>query len=218
MSKTIKQIADELGVTKQAVHQKRKSKALSTALKPFTETVDGVVYISVDGENLIKQAFLKNDRKQNCKQGCKPFTTTVYTSFTPTVDGENTANMGDFENKCKQNRKQECKQFTETVYGSFTPNIDSEIEFLRGQVTHLQAELEKEREHNREKDKQLLDTLNKLAETQSLLAAGTAADKQKALVEKAIEGKQLADEIVDDSVIIENNRQSFFDKIFKKIK
>ena len=79
---------------------------------------------------------------------------------------------------------------------SFNPNSTDEIEFLRGQVTHLQAELEKEREHNREKDKQLLDTLNKLAETQSLLAAGTAADKQKALVEKAVEGKRLADETV----------------------
>lgn len=55
--KTIKQIADEIGVSKQAVHQKRKSKALSTALQPFTTTVDGVVYISVDGEKLIKQAF-----------------------------------------------------------------------------------------------------------------------------------------------------------------
>lgn len=63
MSKTIKQIAEEIGVSKQAVHQKRKSKALSTALQPFTTTVDGVIYISVDGEKLIKQAFFGNDRK-----------------------------------------------------------------------------------------------------------------------------------------------------------
>jgi transcriptional regulator with XRE-family HTH domain len=56
--KTIKQIADEIGVTKQAVHQKRKGKELSTALQPFTTTVDGVVYISVDGEKLIKSAFV----------------------------------------------------------------------------------------------------------------------------------------------------------------
>ena len=57
--KTVKQIADELGVSKQAVHQKRKKEPLSTDLQPFTETVDGVIYISVDGENLIKQAFSK---------------------------------------------------------------------------------------------------------------------------------------------------------------
>jgi len=59
--KTIKQIADELGVTKQAVHQKRKSKKLSIALQPFTSTVDGVIHISVDGENLIKSAFLQKN-------------------------------------------------------------------------------------------------------------------------------------------------------------
>ncbi len=53
--KTVKQIADELGVSKQAVHQKRKKEPLSTDLQPFTKTVDGVIYISVDGENLIKR-------------------------------------------------------------------------------------------------------------------------------------------------------------------
>lgn len=152
MSKTVKQIADELGVSKQAVHQKRKSKELSTALQPFTSTVDGVIYISVDGENLIKQAFLKKDRKQ------------VDGKLSSTVDGSLTP--------------------------SFTPPEDSEVIFLRGQVEKLQAELEKEREHNREKDKQLLETLNKLAESQAALSAGQAADKQKALAEKIIEGKQ----------------------------
>lgn len=83
MGKTIKQLAEEIGVSKQAIHQKRKSKELSTALQPFTSTVDGVVYISVDGEKLIKQAFLKDDRKQ--VDGL--FTSTVYSSFTPLVDG-----------------------------------------------------------------------------------------------------------------------------------
>ena len=172
MSKTVKQIADELGVTKQAVHQKRKSKELSTALQPFTSTVDGVVYISVDGENLIKRAFLKNDRKQ--------------------VDGS----------------------FTTTVDGSFTPPEDSEIVFLRGQVEKLQAELEKEREHNREKDKQLLDTLNKLAESQAALAAGQAADKQKALAEKIIEGQQQSENI---ETIKGNKEKVKIGKIFGKL-
>lgn len=62
--KTVKQIADDLGVSKQAVHQKRKSGALAKALQPFTTTENGVVYISVDGENLLKQAFLASSRKE----------------------------------------------------------------------------------------------------------------------------------------------------------
>ena len=77
-------------VTKQAVHQKRKNKELSTALQLFTSTIDDQL---------------------------------------------------------------------------FTPPEDSEVVFLREQVEKLQSELEKEREHNREKDKQLLETLNKLAES-----------------------------------------------------
>ena len=60
--KTIKQLADELGVSKQAVHQKRKSKELSTILQQFTTIVDGIVYISVDGEKHLKQSFLKNTK------------------------------------------------------------------------------------------------------------------------------------------------------------
>lgn len=57
--KTVKQIAEELGVSKQAVHQKRKNKRLSATLQPFTTTIDGVVYIAPEGETLLKQAFLK---------------------------------------------------------------------------------------------------------------------------------------------------------------
>ena len=105
-----------------------------------------------------------------------------------------------------------------TVDGSFTPSFtppeDSEVVFLRGQVEKLQTELEKEREHNREKDKQLLETLNKLAESQAALSAGQAADKQKALAEKIIEGsKQLSDE--ESGAVAP---QSFFKKIFGRKK
>jgi predicted transcriptional regulator len=59
--KTIKQIADEIGVTKQAIFKKIKSEPLSTGLQQFTQKVNGVVYISVDGEKLVKQAFVKKE-------------------------------------------------------------------------------------------------------------------------------------------------------------
>lgn len=76
--KTIRQIAEELGVSKQAVHQKRKSKALETALQSFTTTIDGTVYISVEGETILKQAFQKPET---------PIPSTVNDNgFTP-VDG-----------------------------------------------------------------------------------------------------------------------------------
>lgn len=107
MSKTVKQIADELGVSKQAVHQKRKSKELSTALQPFTSTVDGVVYISVDGENLIKQAFLKNDRKQVDDKLSSTVDGSFTPSFTPPEDSEVVFLRGQVEKLQRSLKKKE---------------------------------------------------------------------------------------------------------------
>jgi len=78
--KTIKQIANEIGVSKQAIHQKRKKEPLSTDLQLFTEIIDGVVYVSIDGEKLIKNAFDKN------KATTKP--TTVYDNKVSQKDDE----------------------------------------------------------------------------------------------------------------------------------
>lgn len=60
---TIAEIAAALGVSKQAIHKKRKSEPLSTSLQQLTTTVDGTVYISEDGFSLIKQAFSKKQRQ-----------------------------------------------------------------------------------------------------------------------------------------------------------
>ena len=58
--KTIRQIADEIGVSKQAVFKKIKREPLSTSLQGLTTTVDGRLMVEVDGEKLIKQAFSEN--------------------------------------------------------------------------------------------------------------------------------------------------------------
>ncbi len=55
--KTIRQIADEIGGSKQAVFKKIKRGPLSTSLQGLTATVDGRLMVEVDGEKLIKQAF-----------------------------------------------------------------------------------------------------------------------------------------------------------------
>ena len=59
--KTIRQIADEIGVSKQAVYKRYKGK-LYTACAPYAHTVQGVLYLSEQAETLIKQDFLKADR------------------------------------------------------------------------------------------------------------------------------------------------------------
>ena len=73
--KTIRQIADEIGVSKQAVFKKIKREPLSTSLQGLTATVDGRLMVEVDGEKLIKQAFSR----------CEPSTTD--NQLTGAVDG-----------------------------------------------------------------------------------------------------------------------------------
>jgi len=57
--KTIKQIADEIGVSKQAVFYRIYKPPLSNALQSFISKIDGVLMVEFDGETLIKQAFSK---------------------------------------------------------------------------------------------------------------------------------------------------------------
>lgn len=59
VGKTVKQIAKEIGVSKQAVYKRYKGK-LYTEVAPYTYTVDGTIYIKEQGETLIKQDFFKD--------------------------------------------------------------------------------------------------------------------------------------------------------------
>ena len=52
--KTIRELADELGVSKQAIWQKIKRDA-SIDLRQFTSTKGNTVYVDVDGQKLLKQ-------------------------------------------------------------------------------------------------------------------------------------------------------------------
>lgn len=101
-----------------------------------------------------------------------------------------------------------------------TEDYKSEILFLRTQVEKLQKELELERQHNREKDKQLLETFSKLAESQKSLIDGQTADKQKELAETIIEGKHHIEENLGDfddkKDKVDENVKFFWKTLFKK--
>lgn len=57
--KTIKELAEEIGVSKQAIWQKIKKKS-STDLRQFTSKKGNTVYVSVDGQKVIKSMFKNN--------------------------------------------------------------------------------------------------------------------------------------------------------------
>lgn len=69
MAKTIKQIAENIGVTKQAVWQKiKRDKQLYGSLQQFMETINGTVYISSEGERIINDVYfdgINEDKHSN---------------------------------------------------------------------------------------------------------------------------------------------------------
>lgn len=58
-SKTISQIAEELGVSRQAVHQKLKK---TPELQKYTETSHGTIYVKGEGIALLKNTFAKSKK------------------------------------------------------------------------------------------------------------------------------------------------------------
>lgn len=205
MAKTIKQIADEIGVTKQAVYKRFKGK-LNAVCAPYAHTENGILFLEEQGEQIIKKDF-ENTYCSNRD--------TTYCSYGDELEHSNGAvredekeqdlcgKMGHFmdfvdvENEPEMISKPlECSKIG-VEHSNGVPVEDStkaeylvEIKFLRDQIDRLQTELEKEREHNREKDRRLMDTLEKLAETQAALAVSQSAEKQKELAETLLEGQQ----------------------------
>jgi hypothetical protein len=55
--KTVKQIADEIGVTKAALQKRIGRGSLYTRLSPYISTQNGTKYIDEMGENIIKETF-----------------------------------------------------------------------------------------------------------------------------------------------------------------
>jgi len=69
--KTIRQIADEIGVSKQAVYDKIKKEPLLSDLKNLTVKVDNTLHYELDGEQLIKSAFNKKEQSSVSSKSSK---------------------------------------------------------------------------------------------------------------------------------------------------
>ena len=79
--KTIKEIADEIGVSKQAVWQKIKKES-SIDLRQFTSKKGNTVYVDVDGQKAIKSTFF--NKTSTTKRQQKVF---VDDNLNDSVDG-----------------------------------------------------------------------------------------------------------------------------------
>lgn len=128
MSKTIKQIADELGVSKQAVQKRLSREPLYTSIQPYVYTQDGVKYIDVVGENLIKSAFSKAgiDKPDNLSIDTGIDKSDLYTPMIEVLQAT-----------------------IDTLQGQLATK-DEQIRAQQEQIISLQTELERERQHARE--------------------------------------------------------------------
>ena len=219
--KTIRQIADEIGVTRQAVYQKIKSnKSAVKRLQLYTFTVDSTKYYTSDGEKLIKSLF---SDKQAVNKGVTLSTNSVYTpvnDFTPCKQEKkpiNTAFSGDTVNEAVN------KGVNEGV-NKFTANF---TDLFTAQLTEKDKQLAEKDKQIAEKDKQLAEKDIQIARLTALLQ--NAQEQQAALVQTlaaeqalaAADKKQLllqagATEQQENPNPPENVKVGFFRKIFGK--
>ena len=215
--KTIRQIADEIGVTRQAVYQKIKSnKSAVKRLQLYTFTVDSTKYYTSDGEKLIKSLF---SDKQAVNEGVNVSTDSVYTpvnDFTPCKQEKvpiNTAFSDDTVNKSVNDG-----------VNKFTANF---TDLFTAQLTEKDKQLAEKDKQIAEKDKQLAEKDIQIARLTALLQ--NAQEQQAALLQTlaaeqalaAADKKQLllqagATEQQENPNPPENVKVGFFRKIFGK--
>lgn len=226
--KTIRQIADEIGVTRQAVYQKIKSNQSTISnLKLYTFIVDSVKYYTPDGEALIKSLFsgkstVKQTVNECVNKAVNVSTNPVYTSvnkFTPCKDGETPIKPVVSDGAVNEDVNKAVNMSTEPVYtpvNEFTANL---TDLFTAQLKEKDKQIAEKDKQLAEKDAQiaaLTAMLQSAQEQQAALVqtlaaeqALAAADKQRLLLQaKSTTEHQEATEKSEQS------KKGFFHKIF----
>lgn len=179
MAKTIKEIAEEIGVSKQAVFKKIKQVPLSTEIEKFISTVDGKKLVSVDGENLIKQAFQRKQKTANvnvdAKDDGKMFTV-----------GSNAGNTVDGIPSASQERENTLVATFQTAIDALTSQLEAKDQQLAAKDRQLE-----------EKDKQL----ERQTKTIEELATSLAVAQHTAQAAQALHAGTIQRQIEDVPII-----------------
>ena len=165
MGKTIKQLADEIGVSKQAIQKRLIREPLCTTVQPYIEIVNGVKYIDVVGEDLIKTAFLKSKK------------TDVHTDVGIDKNGKSMDGMGVYTPIVEV-----LQNTIDTLKGQLEVK-DRQIAVQQEQIERLQSELEVERQCNKESNDKLFSLTEQVGDSLRHLSIGQAADKTKQLAD-----------------------------------
>ena len=231
--KTIRQIADEIGVTRQAIYKKFKlHSAIANNIKAYSFTVDRVKYYTTEGEKIIKSLFTNNyDVPQE----------TAYVSteqFTP--DNLTTAKVDRLTHQLTDELTglQDDKTRIKSVFSdSSTPQETADVSteqltpdnlttdqvdrlthqltvLFSAQLTTKDKQLEEKDRQLAEKDKQialLMEQTNNLTQALQAAQALAAADKQQLLLKAGKQNEQL-----ENTQKQETAKKSFFSRIFGK--
>lgn len=203
MAKTLKEIADEIGVSKQAVYKRFKGK-LSTVCAPYAYTEYGVVYLDEQGESIIKQDFEKtNGAHTECSIGAvKKLEENTAKSEKSTEKNSQTDVMESVHTE------QSDRAYTEHIRSASYEQEQSEaiIKVLQATIDTLQGQLEI-------KDKQIERQASTIENLSASLAAAQAL--HAGTIQQQLTEGEKQDAVEDQTVKPENKGRGFLSRFFR---
>ena len=231
--KTIRQIADEIGVTRQAIYKKFKlHSAIANNIKAYSFTVDRVKYYTTEGEKIIKSLFTNN---YDVPQETADVSTEQFTSDNLTTDQVDrlTDQLTDELTGLQDDKTRIKSVFSDSSTQQTTADVSTEqftsvnlttakVDRLTHQLTVLfsaqlttkDKQLEEKDRQLAEKDKQialLMEQTNNLTQALQAAQALAAADKRQLLLQAGKQNEQL-----ENTQKQETAKKSFFSRIFRK--
>ena len=231
--KTIRQIADEIGVTRQAIYKKFKlHSAIANNIKAYSFTVDRVKYYTTEGEKIIKSLFTNN---YDVPQETVDVSTEQFTSDNLTTDQVDrlTHQLTDELTGLQDDKTQIKSVFSDSSTQQTTADVSTEqltsvnlttakVDRLTHQLTVLfsaqlttkDKQLEEKDRQLAEKDKQialLMEQTNNLTQALQAAQALAAADKRQLLLQAENQSEQ-----PEKAQKQEPAKKSFFSRIFRK--
>ena len=231
--KTIRQIADEIGVTRQAIYKKFKlHSAIANNIKAYSFTVDRVKYYTTEGEKIIKSLFTNNYDvpQETADVSTEQFTPENLTTakvdrLTHQLTDELTG-LQDDKTRIKSvfSDSSTPQETADVSTEQFTPDnlTTAKVDRLTHQLTVLfsaqlttkDKQLEEKDRQLAEKDKQialLMEQTNNLTQALQAAQALAAADKRQLLLQAGKQNEQL-----ENTQKQETAKKSFFSRIFRK--
>ena len=202
MAKTIKEIADEIGVSKQAVYKRYKGK-LSAACAPYAYVEYGVVYLDEQGETIIKQDFAKSIGAHTERSVC------ALEKLNENADPSENVTEKSSQTAAKESAYTEQSNEVYTEHIRSTPYVQEQseaiIKVLQATIDTLQGQLDI-------KDRQIERQATTIENLSASLAAAQALHAGTIPQQLTAGEKQDADE--DQTVKPENKGRGFLSRFF----